>query len=534
MWFGLAGLEPVAKSQVTPAKDTMPFTGLSPAKISPTLCVLRYRVSTSSAECQAHFDQGLGYFYSYVWMEAARSFETATRHDPECALAWWGLSRALERWGKGTHNKALEKASQLQTRASHKEQLLILARMQEKGLSANVGDSEQRRKAAIKTIDELLALYDADEEGWYYRAQLSGGAGLFGGEVSSVPYYKALVRINPLHPGANHELLHFYEKFHRPALGWLYAEKYIESSPGIPHPFHMQAHLATRLGRWDKTSDRSARAIELERAYHKEMNVKPKDDHQYSHHLEILTLSLIHDGRFREADAVKDEAERSDLHLWTTWFRLYLAERNWDQALKMAEHFRKTDKLTASYLTALVHLKRGDFSEASPQVEVLRQAYQERKEDSTLAYRVWETQGTLLCGNGDPDSGLKLLAKAADKSKTDYSHHSWGNGAYYMEAWGVEALRTGRNEIAEEAFLEALAHDPGSVRAALGLQVLCERLGRTEEANRYAQLARRAWRKADPNSFSAEMALLRTESSLTKSPRAQSEPHTGPPRGTGE
>jgi tetratricopeptide (TPR) repeat protein len=534
MWFGLAGLKPVANSQMAPAKDTMPFTGLSPARISPTLCLLKYRVSTPSAECQAHFDQGLGYFYSYVWMEAARSFETATRYDPDCAIAWWGLSRALERWGKGNHSKALEKASQLRSRASHKEQLLILARMQEKGLAPNVGDSEQRRKAAIKTIDELLALYDDDEEGWYYRAQLSGGSGLFGGEVSSVPYYKALVRISPLHPGANHELLHFYEKFHRPALGWLYAEKYIESSPGIPHPFHMQAHLATRLGRWDKTSDRSTRAIELERAYHKEMNVKPKDDHQYSHHLEILTLSLIHDGRFREAEAIKDEAEKSDLHLWMTWFRLHLAERNWNLALKMAEHFRKADKLTASYLSALVHLKRGNSSEASPQVEVLRQAYQERKDDSTLAYRVWETQGCLLCGNGDPDSGLKLLAKAADKSKTDYSHHSWGNGAYYMEAWGSEALRSGRNEIAEEALLEALAHDPGSVRAAMGLQVLCERLGRNEEANRYAQLARRAWRKADPSNFAAEMALLRTESAVTKSPKAASEPHNAHLRPTGE
>ena len=85
-----------------------------------------------------------------------------------------------------------------------------------------------------------------------------------------MPFYKALLQVNPLHPGANHELLHFYENFRRPALGWLYAENYIESSPGIPHPFHMQAHLATRLGRWDKTTDRSARAIELEQEYHKD------------------------------------------------------------------------------------------------------------------------------------------------------------------------------------------------------------------------------------------------------------------------
>ena len=70
------------------AKNQLPHTKLTPAKITPDLCGLTYRVSTSSAGCQAHFDQGLAYYYSYVWMEAARSFETATRCDPNCAMAW--------------------------------------------------------------------------------------------------------------------------------------------------------------------------------------------------------------------------------------------------------------------------------------------------------------------------------------------------------------------------------------------------------------------------------------------------------------
>ena len=50
-----------------------------------------------------------------------------------------------------------------------------------------------------------------------YRAQLAGGSGLFGGKASAVPFYKALLRINPLHPGANHELVHYYEGSRRPA-----------------------------------------------------------------------------------------------------------------------------------------------------------------------------------------------------------------------------------------------------------------------------------------------------------------------------
>jgi tetratricopeptide (TPR) repeat protein len=311
-------------------------------------------------------------------------------------------------------------------------------------------------------------------------------------------------------------LVHFYEGSQRPALGWVYAENYIQSSPGIPHAFHMQAHLATRLGRWDKVSDRSSRAIALERAYHKQMNVKPSDDHQFVHHLQVLTLSLIHDGRFQEARAVKAEASAAGFKLWPQWFRLHLAERDQEEALKVIEEMRRTDKVTASYCAALVYLQKGDTARALPEVAVLQQALQERKNDQQLEFHVWETQGLWMCQNGAAGTGLKLLAKVVERSKSDYGEHSWGHGAYYMEVWGTAALHTGQTAVAEEAFLEALAHDPGSVRGALGLQVLCERQGRTEEAARYAELARRCWRRADALALDTELRSLRGEKAGTK------------------
>jgi tetratricopeptide (TPR) repeat protein len=505
--------------------EKLPLCGLPPAKLIPNLCLLKYRISTRSPECQAHFDQGLGYFYSYVWMEAARSFETAVKHDPDCAIAWWALSRALERYGRGNQADALKKAQELLPKASHRESLLITARLQEKGMWPGVGDAEARKKAAITTIDTLLALYDDDEEGWYYRAQLAGGSGLFGGQVSAVPYYKSLLRVNPLHPGANHELVHFYENFKRPALGWIYAENYIQSSPGLPHAFHMQAHLAMRLGRWDKTTDRSLRAIELQREYHRVMDVKPSQDWQYAHHLETLMQALTHDGRFQEARKIKEECERHKIQHKLHWHRLHLAERQWDDAIQIAEQFRKTDKVTCSYLLALVHLKKGDVERAAPEVHVLRQAYENRRTDKTLELRLWETLGLFQCLRGEVDAGLKLLAKAVERTKDDYRHHAWGQGAYYMEAWGIAALLTGKYDVAEEAFLESLAHDPGCVRAALGMQVLCERTGRSEEALRFADLAQRCWRRADPGRLQAELDALRCEDfiHLSSSSRTRSQ-----------
>src|SRR4051794_21969966 len=51
-------------------------------------------VSTSSKEAQAFYDQGLAYLHSYVWIEAARSFNQALRIDPKLAMAHAGLTIA--------------------------------------------------------------------------------------------------------------------------------------------------------------------------------------------------------------------------------------------------------------------------------------------------------------------------------------------------------------------------------------------------------------------------------------------------------
>ena len=481
--------------------DRMPLTKLRPAVYMPDLCVYRYRVGTAAPECQKFVDQALGYFYSYMWIEAARSAETALKHDPNCAYAWLVLHRGLDRWARGDATAALKKAQELMPKASHREQLLITAKLQEKGLLGTATTADEKKKAAGKTLDDLLVIYDDDEEAWYAHAVLYGG--IQSATAEAVPYHKALLRINPAHPGSNHELVHFYENTRRPALGWPYAEGYIASSPGVPHAFHMQSHLATRIGKWDKTADRSARAVELQREYHRVQKVPVGDDHQFSHHLETLMLALLHDGRFAEAEAIKAECGKHGFKFPVIWFRLAFGQRKWDAAETLVADQRKTDKTQASYLAALTHLDRGDTAKAAAEVDVLRLAQQNKKGDRRLEQRLWEAQGRLMCQTGSGEAGVKLLKRAVDKNKDDYQHHAWGGGAYFMESWGAGALEAGQWDVAEEAFLEALAHDAGSVRGSLGMQVLCEKQGRADEAKRFAAVAQRLWAKADPNDLAA-------------------------------
>ncbi|MBX9623864.1 MAG: tetratricopeptide repeat protein, partial [Gemmataceae bacterium] len=513
---------PAADAPAPRPKDAMRLTGLSPAKPALDACSYRYPVGTTSPRAQAFVDQGLGLYYSYVYPEAARAFETALTHDPDCAYAWLMLQRSFEKWGRGTNapkpggfvaalggpgfaalpekvakspaDYALGMAKTLHPKATHREQLLIQSRLQEKGLWPDT-PPDARAKKARESLDELLTLYEDDQEGWFWRAQLAEGTN------GKTPFYKALLRVNPDHPGANHELVHFYEIIKRPALGWPYAEGYIRSSPGIPHALHMQAHLAMRIGKWGPTTDWSSRAIELHRRHQEYQGVKPDDDLQFSHHLETLTRALVHDGRFYEANKIKAEAEGHKYQYRPEWFRLALAEADWDAAARQVAEFRRRGKADGAYYAALLWLERGRPDRAAAEVDTLRAAARAKTDDRALERRLWEAQGRMLCQTGDGEAGLKLLKRAVDATKNDYFHHSWGNGAVLMEAWGVGALEAGDAAQAEEAFQEALAHDAGSVRGALGLWAVCSRLGRADEAERYMSLARRCWSRADPSDF---------------------------------
>ncbi|CAN5261084.1 hypothetical protein BH11PLA2_BH11PLA2_11490 [soil metagenome] len=505
----------------TSPEGKLPITGLGAARIESPQCVYQYRVSTPSADCQRYCDQALGCYYSYIWMEAARNFETALYYDPNCAFAWLGLHKALEKWGKTAIPKpepllaligpafkeklpskytkapkdyALDMAKSLLKKASHREALLITAKLQEKGMWPDTKEDERKKKATA-TLDELLTLYEDDEEGWFARAQIAEGTN------GGTPFYKALLRINPLHPGANHELVHFFETIKRPALGWQYAENYIKSSPGLPHAFHMQSHLATRIGKWQNTSDWSLKAVELEKAYHKSMSVSPGDDHQFQHHLETLTRSLVHDGRFAEAKAIKKDAQGYKYNFRPEWIRMALAEADYTEAAKLIDDLRKNDKNGAAYFAALMALAKNEPTRVQAELDVLRQSKPGRKDEKKSEARVWEIQGRLMCCTGEGEAGLKLLQKAVEKTKDDYAHHAWGNGGSLMESWGIGALNYSDLKDAEEAFQEALAHDSGSVRGALGLWLICDRTGRNDEAARYLKLAKKCWSRADDRDF---------------------------------
>ena len=53
-----------------------------------------FPVTTSSAQAQAFFNQGIGQLHGFWYFEAERSFRQMLQIDPDCAMAYWGMCLA--------------------------------------------------------------------------------------------------------------------------------------------------------------------------------------------------------------------------------------------------------------------------------------------------------------------------------------------------------------------------------------------------------------------------------------------------------
>src|SRR5881394_3043148 len=97
-----------------PASPTVLEIAARPVTLRTGIGAAHDAIGTTSKDAQAFYDQGLAYLHSYVWLEAARSFQQALRSDARLALAHLGLTLAYTELNAGAAARgALERAQAL-------------------------------------------------------------------------------------------------------------------------------------------------------------------------------------------------------------------------------------------------------------------------------------------------------------------------------------------------------------------------------------------------------------------------------------
>jgi hypothetical protein len=53
-----------------------------------------HKITTTSPEAQAYFNQGIRFMFNFNHAAAISSFQEALKRDPKCAMCWWGIALA--------------------------------------------------------------------------------------------------------------------------------------------------------------------------------------------------------------------------------------------------------------------------------------------------------------------------------------------------------------------------------------------------------------------------------------------------------
>ncbi len=499
----------------------------------------RRPVTTTSAEAQTYFDQGLNLVYAFNHAQAIESFRQAARLDSNCAMAYWGVALALgpninmpmEASAEPQAWEAQQKALALARGASEPERAFIRA------LAKRYADPKDASRPSRAALDSAYA--GAMREVWrQYPTDVDAGA-LFAeaamdltpwnywgpdgralrGTEEIVASLEAVLESAPNHPGANHYYIHAVEARH-PERAIPAAERLTHLVPDAGHLVHMPSHIWHRVGRYAEAEEANVRAARVDSLYvakHNPQSVYPMM--YYPHNVHFIWSAACMEGRRGVAIAAARRLES----LWNpemvrqmpfmeflcpTSFYAQVRFGRWTEILKEPAppaHMR--------YTTGMWHYARGLAFAATGRLPQARVAH-----DSVVAIAAATPPDALVSFNS-PAALLRLAGHtlageiAARGGKSDEAVQHFQQAikeeaalrydeppAWYLpvrQQLGAVLLAAGHVAEAEIAYREDLAAYPENGWSLYGL-AKCLRLRKADgEAAKVEQRFRKAWARSD-------------------------------------
>ena len=471
-------------------------------------------VTTSLPRAQAFYDQGLAYLHSFVWIEAARSFNQAIGIDPDLAMAHLGLSYAFGELGLADQARASARQAETRgARTTQREQLRIELRVKQLEASAHP-DTASAQADYRRELDRVLAKYPADVEFLLLVGQAqepADNAHGMGAGSRSLPFYERALAHAPDYFAIHHYMTHAYENVNEIDSALVHAERYVRAAERIPHAHHMYGHVLRRADRVDAAIAEFVKADELEAAYLKDENVPPQYDWHYRHNLNLLGTSYQYAGRLRSAEPVlrrSFELAPGDLSMRdldrTEWPAFLLARGRAAEALAAADSLtvaspplvQALGHLMASH--ALLALARADAA-AERGNTALGQMRASGPLGGVLLPEFQLVQGEFLLRTGRALEGRSMLREAAVKLRAQSGPDAWVQTLFSLEGVARTARELNDWTLAGEFAGQMRVFDATYAGTQYALALVAEHNGDRSAARAlYADAARR-WAGADPD-----------------------------------
>ncbi|QTN33225.1 redoxin domain-containing protein [Akkermansiaceae bacterium] len=258
-------------------------------------------IQTGWEQGQGYFDQGLGQLHGFWYYEAERSFRQIAAHDPDCAMAYWGMAMA------NTENPErakgfIEKAEARRENAGPHGRAYIAALAN--FLDGKPADEKARRQEMIRDLENLVHDFPDDIEA---KAFLAGTIWQFSYKPPQIPItsheavdalLQQVLAVKPMHP-AHHYRIHLWDK-RKPERALDSAAKLGFTAPAIAHMWHMPGHIYSNLHRYEDAAWHQQASARVDHAQMAEHRLLPDQIHNYAHNNEWLARNWMNLGN-REA-----------------------------------------------------------------------------------------------------------------------------------------------------------------------------------------------------------------------------------------
>jgi tetratricopeptide (TPR) repeat protein len=471
-----------------------------------------HQTATSSKEAQALYEQGLAYLHSYVWIEAARSFNGALKIDPKLALAQVGLSVAYVELSRPAEAlSALEAARTAATGLPDHDRRHVDLRLLQMAAENAPGDAA-RLAAYRKALDAAIAAHPQDVELVLSRGMAESPDPAERGQGStaaSAAHYQRALTIVPDHFAAHHYLAHAHENAGRAQDAIAASAAYAKAAAQVPHARHMYGHNLRRAGRVHEAIAEFEAADRLHREYITQEKIPGEYDWHFEHNLGLLGTSLQYIGQMKRAEATLRTAfalptgllvQAYNKREWPMFLRARGRYQDAEAAAKMLianPHpvVQATGHIEAGFAYLAVNNWGAAGTSANTALKLLRAA----PGGGVAANALLALQGEFHLRTAAREKGRAALEEVAKRVRSAPGPDLWVQALFTLESLARTARAVGDWELAGRLARQMLEHDPHYAGTHYALGLVAEHAEDAAAAKSAFALALKYWAKADPD-----------------------------------
>lgn len=502
------------------------------------------RVETVAPQAQIWFDRGMVWAYAFNHEEAVRCFERALEHDPDLAMARWGIAYSVG----PNYNKAWEAFDPVELESSlsrARKELAIATQGRagavERGLITALQarfpseDLDAGRLAYADAMSVLAAAHpdDIDVQALAADALVNVTAWALWDTATGAPAEGSRVlearRIleNALaqtqgrtHPGILHLYLHTMEMSSTPEVALPVADLLRGLVPDAGHLQHMPSHIDVLCGDYRSSVDANTAAVQADRRFVEREGPLNFYSLYRAHDLHFIVYSAMFQGQsqiaLRAADELAAQLTPELLSIQSPpmadWLEAFVPLRThvlvrfgrWEDLIAQSHpgdphlycttattiHYGRGVAFAATGQLSRAHAERAAFAEAYARIPESRYLFNNTSRD---ILRVAEAMldGEIAYREGRFDEAFEHLRSAVRLDDGLPYDEPWGWMQPTRHAYGALLLEQGHVEEAAAVYAADLGLDPtlarccqhpGNVWSLHGYHECLQRLGRTAEA----------------------------------------------------